>query len=272
MGNLKQTTTTKTNMNMNKLTLAAMAAAYANGVQISAQSKDIFSDIGDWFENDFVDFWTDDFAGAFEDLGDWFAGDFANWWKEDFVDFWTEDFAGAFEDAGDWLAGDFADWWTNDFVDFWQEDFVNFWEEDFVDFWEYTIPEVILGAPSKEEREEMERKKKEYEEKKKEIEEMKAKIAEMCAKGHAVGALTSNGYTTTNNFNWRYERNQKERDILYSILGKPDAEPITAESCDKVDCMHKCYGEDQMGACDKCIHYYLAEEGVRHTICDMCVV
>merc|ERR1711994_808273 len=225
MGNLKQTTTTKTNMNMNKLTLAAMAAAYANGAQISAQSKDIFSDIGDWFENDFVDFWTDDFAGAFEDLGDWFAGDFAN-----------------------------------------------FWEEDFVDFWEYTIPEVILGAPSKEEREEMERKKKEYEEKKKEIEEMKAKIAEMCAKGHAVGALTSNGYTTTNNFNWRYERNQKERDILYSILGKPDAEPITAESCDKVDCMHKCYGEDQMGACDKCIHYYLAEEGVRHTICDMCVV
>merc|ERR1711994_722045 len=233
MGNLKQTTTTKANMNMNKLTLAAMAAAYANGVQISAQSKDIFSDIGDWFENDFVDFWTEDFAGAFEDLGDWFAGDFANWWKEDFV---------------------------------------NFWEEDFVDFWEYTIPEVILGAPSKEEREEMERKKKEYEEKKKEIEEMKAKIAEMCAKGHAVGALTSNGYTTTNNFNWRYERNQKERDILYSILGKPDAEPITAESCDKVDCMHKCYGEDQMGACDKCIHYYLAEEGVRHTICDMCVV
>ena len=101
---------------------------------------------------------------------------------------------------------------------------------------------------------------------------MKAKIAEMCAKGHAVGALTSNGYTTTNNFNWRYERNQKERDLLYSILGKPDAEPITAESCDKVDCMHKCYGEDQMGACDKCIHYYLAEEGVRHTICDMCVV
>merc|ERR1739842_251586 len=103
MGNLKQTTTTKTNMSINKLTLAALAAAYANGVQISSQSKDVFSDIGNWFENDFVDFWTDDFAGAFED------------------------FAGAFEDVGDWLAGDFADWWTNDFVDFWQEDFVNFW-------------------------------------------------------------------------------------------------------------------------------------------------
>merc|ERR1712027_294388 len=144
MGNLKQTTTTKTNMSMNKLTLAAMAAAYANGVKVSSQSKGIFSDIGNWFENDFVDFWTDDFAGAFED-------------------------------AGDWLAGDFADWWANDFVDFWQEDFVNFWEEDFVDFWEYDLPELILGAPSKEEREEMERKKKEYEEKKKEIEAMKAK-------------------------------------------------------------------------------------------------
>merc|ERR1711876_114517 len=215
MGNLKQTTTTKTNMSINKLTLAALAAAYANGVQISSQSKDVFSDIGNWFENDFVDFWTDDFVGAFEDLGDWFAGDFADWWTEDFADFWTEDF-------------------------------VNFWEEDFVDFWEYTVPEVILGAPSKEEQEEMEEKKKEYEEKKKEIEEMKAKIAEMCAQGHPVGALTKNGFTTTNNFNWRYERNQDERALLYSILGKRDAAPITPESCDKVDCMHKCYGVDQM--------------------------
>merc|ERR1712110_964966 len=77
----------------NKLTLAALAAAYANGVRISSQSKDVFSDIGNWFENDFVDFWTDDFAGAFEDLGDWFAGDFADWWTDDFADFWTEDFA-----------------------------------------------------------------------------------------------------------------------------------------------------------------------------------
>merc|ERR1711878_192964 len=151
MGNLKQTTTTKTNMSMNKLTLAAMAAAYANVVKVSSQSKDIFSDIGNWFENDFADFWTDDFVGAFED-------------------------------AGDWITGDFADWWANDFVDFWQEDFVNFWEEDFVDFFEYDIPEAILGAPSKEEQEEMARKKAEYEEKKKEIEAMKAKIAAMCAK------------------------------------------------------------------------------------------
>merc|ERR1712048_1485372 len=150
MGNSIQTTTTKTNMSINKLTLAARAAAYANGIKVSSQSKDIFSDIGDWFSNDFVDFWEDDFAGAFEDLGDWLAGDFAN--------LWTEDFAGAFEDAGDWLVGDFADWWANDFVDFWEDD----------------VPELILGAPSKEEREEMERKKKEYEEKKKEIEKMKA--------------------------------------------------------------------------------------------------
>merc|ERR1739844_723163 len=97
MGNLKQTTTTKTNMSINKLTLAALAAAYANGVQISSQSKDVFSDIGNWFENDFVDFWTDDFVGAFEDLGDWFAGDFADWWTDDFVDFWTDDIPEFFE-------------------------------------------------------------------------------------------------------------------------------------------------------------------------------
>merc|ERR1711876_63679 len=127
MGNLKQTTTTKTNMSINKLTLAALAAAYANGVQISSQSKDVFSDIGNWFENDFVDFWTDDFAGAFEDLGDWFAGDFSDWW--------TEDFAGAFEDIGEWFATDFADWWTEDFANWWKEDFVGFWE-DMGDFFE----------------------------------------------------------------------------------------------------------------------------------------
>ena len=98
-------------MSMNKLTLVAMATAYANGVKVDAQAE-FFDAIGNWFANDFVDFWTDDFAGAFVDLGDWFAGDFANWWKEDFADFWTEDFVGAFEEVGEWITGDFADWWT----------------------------------------------------------------------------------------------------------------------------------------------------------------
>ena len=46
----------------------------ATGILVSAnatstQSKDIFDDIGEWFENDFVDFWEEDFVGAFEDLG-----------------------------------------------------------------------------------------------------------------------------------------------------------------------------------------------------------
>ena len=96
----------------------------------------------------------------------------------------------------------------------------------------------------------------------------------MCAKGHPVGENTANGYTTTNNFNWRYERNRTERDAMYKILGKQDGSvaPITADSCDSVDCLHKCYGEDMMGACDKCISWYLSTKGERHSICDMCVV
>ena len=101
---------------------------------------------------------------------------------------------------------------------------------------------------------------------------MKAKIAKVCARGHGVGALTGNGFTTTNNFNWRYSRRQRERSALYAILGASDAAPITPESCERVDCMHKCYGEDQMGACHKCIHTYIVEKGNRHSICDMCVV
>ena len=104
------------------------------------------------------------------------------------------------------------------------------------------------------------------------IEEKKRLIAEMCAKGHAVNAPSRNGYTTTNNFNHYFSRKRKERAYIYSILGSPDAAPITAESCEEVDCLHKCYGEDQMGFCEKCMNYYVKEKKRHDTICDMCVV
>ena len=92
-------------MNMNKLTLAAgvLASASATQIQISAkanlQAEGVIEDIGNWFENDFVDFWTEDVPQAFDDVGDWFATDFVQFWEEDFVDFWTEDF---------------VDFWTED--------------------------------------------------------------------------------------------------------------------------------------------------------------
>ena len=106
-------------MNMNKLTLAAgvLASASATQIQISAkanlQAEGVIEDIGNWFENDFVDFWTEDVPQAFDDVGDWFATDFAQFWEEDFADFWTEDVSQAFDDAGDWLYNDFTEWIYN---------------------------------------------------------------------------------------------------------------------------------------------------------------
>ena len=73
----------------------------------------------------------------------------------------------------------------------------------------------------------------------------------MCEK-NPVGAKIKDGFTTTNDFNWRLERRTDKRDKIYSIMGKADAQPITAESCEAVDCMHPCYGKDQYGACSKC--------------------
>ena len=102
----------------NKLTLAAAALATSTiATKIQAEAQ-FFDAIGDWFENDFVDFWVEDVGGAFEDIGEWFETDFVDFWTDDFVDFWTDDFVGFFEDLGDWFAGDFANWWKEDFVDF----------------------------------------------------------------------------------------------------------------------------------------------------------
>jgi len=63
---------------------------------------------GNWFENDFANFWKNDFAGGVvavgEEIGDFFNGDF--------VDFWKEDFAGGVENA----AGDVANFFEHDFT------------------------------------------------------------------------------------------------------------------------------------------------------------
>jgi len=124
---------------------------------VSTKSQNIFDDISEWFENDFVDFWEEDFVGAFEDLGEWFETDFVDFWEEDFVDTLyyvgtfghNEDyieFLGAaedgFEDIADWFSGDFVEFWEEDFVEFWKEDFVEFWEDDFVNFWK-DLPELM---------------------------------------------------------------------------------------------------------------------------------
>ena len=153
-------------MNTNKMILATGILVSANAV--STQTQDIYDDIAKWFENDFVDFWEDDFVGAFEDLGEWFETDFVDFWEKDFVNFFTDDIpefftetlpdglektgeimfyfvtlgqsdavvkwfendvADAFEDIGDWFAGDFVDFFENDFVDFWEDDVAGVFED-----------------------------------------------------------------------------------------------------------------------------------------------
>ena len=139
----------------NKLTLAAAALATSTvATKIQAEAQ-FFDAIGDWFENDFVDFWVEDVGGAFEDIGEWFETDFVDFWTDDFVDFWTEDFVGFFEDLGDWFAGDFANWWKEDFVDFWVEEVPEFFTQE--------IPEHLFGGLSDEEIAQKKKLKAEYE-------------------------------------------------------------------------------------------------------------
>jgi len=45
-------------------------------------------------------YWTTEAA---LDIGDWFANDFVEFWEEDFVDFWTEDIPEVLLPAGLWL-------------------------------------------------------------------------------------------------------------------------------------------------------------------------
>ena len=95
-------------MNTNKLIMATGFLVSANAT--STQSKNIFDDIGEWFENDFVDFWEEDFVGAFEDLGEWFETDFVDFWEDDFVDFWTQDLTNfVLEDIPEFFTEDLPD-------------------------------------------------------------------------------------------------------------------------------------------------------------------
>ena len=75
--------------------------------------------------------------------------------------------------------------------------------------------------------------------------EQRVQIAAKCEKMHGVNELTANGYTTTNNFNWTYNRHHDKLLEIYSVMGSEHYPAITPESCEAVDCMHPCYGEDQ---------------------------
>merc|ERR1719336_348014 len=90
---------------MNKTITYVTFSFSATAVQV--ETGDVFSDIANWFENDFVDFWEEDFV-------DFWTDDFVDFWEDDFVNFWEEDFVNAFEDLGHWLGDAFADY--SDFI------------------------------------------------------------------------------------------------------------------------------------------------------------
>merc|ERR1712024_67313 len=79
------------------------------------------------------------------------------------------------------------------------------------------------------------------------------KVKQQCSKVHPVGEPAPRSkYTTTNNFNYKYGRDV-DLEKLYSIFGKEGSPAIDERSCDKVDCLHPCYGENMLGACSKCV-------------------
>ena len=75
------------------------------------------------------------------------------------------------------------------------------------------------------------------------------KIKTQCAKEHPVGSPEPpTEWTTTNNFNYDMKR-RLDLPHLYSLLGPEGSPAIDDRSCDAVDCLHPCYGENMLGAC-----------------------
>ena len=58
--------------------------------------------------------------------------------------------------------------------------------------------------------------------------------------------------------------------IMYDILGPVDSY-IDARHCEAEDCMHPCYGDNQLGACYTCAFHAIRGRG-RYEICDLCVL
>ena len=77
-------------------------------------------------------------------------------------------------------------------------------------------------------------------------------------------------HTTTEDFIYHYGWWSETIEGLFDLLG-PDGTTITKDACEDVDCLHPCYGQDQFGACTKCIEVYHDFE-IRHEICDYCVI
>ena len=84
-----------------------------------------------------------------------------------------------------------------------------------------------------------------------------------------VGTPGVSGYTYTSDFNYYIWSNGVPDSAVYSFLGTGD---FTSRDCEAVDCLHPCYGDDNYGACAKCVDHLISSEGEQHAVCVLCVV
>ena len=151
------------------------------------------------------------------------------------------------EDAAEWIAD--GDNWENAFNTLTSSIGLLYrgeWEES----WKlFTNPEAYSG---------------EYHDEQDMKEQMKNYANQMLKKNYdechlldvPVGGRTSSGYTVTSDFNHELRQIGIPEAAIYAPLGiissGTHAVHITSRQCERVDCMHPCYGHDMMGACNKC--------------------
>ena len=106
-------------------------------------------------------------------------------------------------------------------------------------------------------------------------EELMAEIEEFCAAfTPAVGEVGDSRYTYTSDFNYELRMAGVADAAIYDFLGPVGSESYTyvdSRSCEYEDCMHPCYGDNQLGACYTCAFHAIRGRG-RYEICDLCVL
>ena len=86
-----------------------------------------------------------------------------------------------------------------------------------------------------------------------------------------VGKKSKSGWNYTSDFYYALADNKLPYGGVVSLI-KPADNSVNARACESVDCMHPCYGNKQIGACNKCVRHMMAHFGERHSICDLCVM
>ena len=99
-------------------------------------------------------------------------------------------------------------------------------------------------------------------------------IASFCA-SYTPGVNPGASINYTSDFNYELSVARINPAAIYDYLGPVDTEGYTyidTSSCERDDCMHPCYGDNQFGACNKCAFHLIENNGERHEVCDLCVL